>query len=402
VVPPLGPEVAQVLRWERLRAGLSRPAAVAVQGNGLLVLVALDHFEAGGLTKGLVAGAGFIGLLAAPLALEMAGRLGLSVSSGLALLTGLGALGLTLAGLSSGFGGFLAGVLIGLPLASAVAPLVTVLWRQKVPDAVRGRYFGQVTALSGLVGVFASFGIAAWLGDSVAGYRPVLLILALLLAAAAFAASRIESEPIRPSRRNPYRVLAWLWREPRFGWVNLAWFLLGFGNLAVLPLRVEFLVGETAGFGYSPRSVLMLTLVVPQVVGFLATLGFGRLFDRRGFLPLRIAINLLFALGILSFFTDSLTLQVLGAVLTGAGFGGEAVVWGLWVTRFAPPERTADYMAVHTFLTGVRGFLGPLLAFRLIESMPLVGVTWLAVLLILLSSLLFGVILHTERRRAPV
>lgn len=401
---PTGPGVERELRrtllWEGLRVCLSRPAAVAAQGNGVLLLVALKHFDAGGPAKGLVAGASFIGLMAAPLAVSLAARLGLSVSLGLAGLSLAGAAGLALAAVSPSFGGYLAGLLIGLPMAAAVAPLVTVLWRQKLPDAVRGRYFGQVTALAGLVGIASSFGIAAWLGDSVAGYRPVLIGLALLLAGAGLAASRIASAPIAATRRNPYRVLAWLWREPRFGLVNLAWTLLGLGNLAVLPLRVEYLAGASDGLGYSPRMVLLLTLVVPQAMGFFATLGFGRLFDRFGFVQLRIAVNLLFGLGILCFFSPSLGMQVAGALLTGAGFGGEAVIWGLWVTQFAPAERTADYMAVHSFLTGLRGLVGPILAYELVARGSLIGVTHLAVGLIALSALLFLGILRTEGRRS--
>ena len=394
-----GVALRRTLFWEGLRLCLSRPAAVAAQGNGLLLLVALQHFEAGGLAKGLVAGASFIGLMAAPAAVALAARLGLSVSGGLALLSLGAAAGLGLAAASPSFGGYLAGLLVGLPLASAVAPLVTVLWRQKLPDAVRGRHFGQLTAWAGLVGIAASFGIAAWLGDSVAGYRPVLLVLALLLAGAGLAASRIHSEPIAATRRNPYRVLAWLWREPRFGMVNLAWTLLGLGNLAVLPLRVEFLAGAGASFGYSPRTVLLLTLVIPQAMGFFATLGFGRLFDRFGFVQLRIAVNVLFGLGILCFFSDSIGMQVAGALLTGAGFGGEAVIWGLWVTQFAPADRTADYMAVHSFLTGLRGLAGPILAYELVARGSVIGVTRIAVLLIAVSALLFLGILRADGRR---
>ncbi len=394
--------VRRTILWEGLRTLSSQPARVAAQGNGVLVLVALQHFEAGGLAKGLVAGSGFLGLMMAPLIVSAAARFRLSVSGGLALLSALAASGLALAAWSPDFSGYLAGILVGLPMAFAVAPLVTVLWRQQVPEERRGRSFGTVTALAGLVGVVSSFGIAAWLGEGVSGYRPVIAVLALLMAGAALAAWRIDSRPIASSRRNPYRVLAWLWREPRFGAINLAWFLLGFGNLAVLPLRVDYLAGPDADFGYSARTVLLLTLVLPQAIGFLASLGFGRLFDRLSFLHLRIAINLLFGLGILCFFTPWLGLQVAGALLTGAGFGGEAVIWGLWVTQYAPEERTADYMAVHTFLTGFRGLFGPLLAYRLAEQLPLPTVGHLAAGLIALSALLFLRILRSEDRQPSV
>ena len=44
-----------------------------------------------------------------------------------------------------------------------------------------------------------------------------------------------------------------------------------------------------------------------------------------------------------------------GAIIFGISYGGGDVAWSLWVTKFAPPERVADYMSIHTFLTGARG-----------------------------------------------
>ena len=59
----------------------------------------------------------------------------------------------------------------------------------------------------------------------------------------------------------------------------------------------------------------------------------------------------------------SLTGMICGAVVFGISNAGGDVAWSLWVTKFAPPDRVADYMAVHTFLTGVRGVLAPAVAF---------------------------------------
>ena len=47
------------------------------------------------------------------------------------------------------------------------------------------------------------------------------------------------------------------------------------------------------------------------------------------------------------------------------------MAWSLWVTKFAPPGRVADYMSVHTFLTGVRGVMAPLFAFFAVNHLPL-------------------------------
>lgn len=389
LAPALDPEVAHTLRWEGLRNYLERPARVSAQGGGVLLLVAIQHFEAGPNAKALIAGASFIGMLIAPLTVGLAARLGLSISRALALCMLLAAGGLGLAGLSPGFAGFFAGILIGAPLITASAPLIAALWNDGVPGERRGRRYARVVSLSGLVGVLASAAIAAWLDVGLERYRPVLLLLAAGLAAGALASSRIRSGRVQTQGGNPYRVLRLAWAEPRFGLILVGWFLLGFGNLATLPLRVEHVGGVGASFGYGPGMVLWLTQVIPQAVALVATLYWGRFFDRFDFLALRIVLNGFFMVSILIFFTPWLWGQVLGALLLGVAQGGGSVIWGLWVTRYAPAGRTADYMAVHTFLTGVRGLIGPILAYRMIAGLPIAEVAWLGAGLILLSSLLF-------------
>lgn len=58
------------------------------------------------------------------------------------------------------------------------------------------------------------------------------------------------------------------------------------------------------------------------------------------------------------------------------------------MTKFAPPERVADYMSVHTFLTGVRGVLAPVVAFQLTAVWSLTTISWVSVGLILLATAL--------------
>src|SRR5205085_9971702 len=90
----------------------------------------------------------------------------------------------------------------------------------------------------------------------------------------------------------------------------------------------------------------------------------GWLFDRMNFFLLRVVLNLGFALGILTFFTSATPAGLIfAAIVLGISTAGGDVAWSLWVTKFAPPERVADYMSVHTFFTGVRGVFAPLLAF---------------------------------------
>src|SRR2546423_10176663 len=109
------------------------------------------------------------------------------------------------------------------------------------------------------------------------------------------------------------------------------------------------------------------------------------------FFALRVTLNIGFAIGILTFFmSNSMTGMVCGAIVFGMSNAGGDVAWSLWVTKFAPPERVADYMSIHTCLTGFRGVLAPLVGFYVVTRLPLgmlalisSGLIWFATLLLI-------------------
>ena len=90
------------------------------------------------------------------------------------------------------------------------------------------------------------------------------------------------------------------------------------------------------------------------------------------------------------------------AIIFGISNAGGDVAWSLWVTKFAAPERVAEYMSVHTFFTGVRGVLAPFAGFYLINVVSLATLGWIAAGLILASVfvLLPEVLLGKRGRRA--
>jgi MFS family permease len=134
--------------------------------------------------------------------------------------------------------------------------------------------------------------------------------------------------------------------------------------------------------------VALFTGVIPNVARLILNPVWGWLFDRMNFFVLRITLNCGFVLGIISFFTTgSLAGLVIGAILFGISNAGADVAWSLWVTKFAPPQRVADYMSVHTFFTGLRGIAAPLTAFYLVSSLPLNLMGWISAGLIVIGSL---------------
>jgi hypothetical protein len=165
--------------------------------------------------------------------------------------------------------------------------------------------------------------------------------------------------------------------------------LMGFANLMMLPMRVEYLANPRHGLGLTVPEVAMLAGVAPNAARLLMSPVWGMLFDRMNFFLLRVVLNAGFAVGILAFFTSQdVWGLLLGAVIFGVSNAGGDVAWGLWVTKISPPDRVADYMSAHTFFTGLRGVVAPMAAFHASAFMALSSMSWLAAGMILLSSLL--------------
>jgi MFS family permease len=123
-------------------------------------------------------------------------------------------------------------------------------------------------------------------------------------------------------------------------------------------------------------------------------------FDRMSFFSARIMVNVLFAAYVAAFFTGTSTVGlVIGAVVLGVGSAGGDLMWSLWVTKFAPPGRTADYMGLHTFFTGVRAVLAPIVGFAILGRVSLGTVAVLAAALMVAASLVLVPEVRAERRR---
>lgn len=335
-----------------------------------MLTTAAQHFSAGHALTAALASAASIGFLASPFMVRFAARRGWRVSGAGARLLLVAALGFALAAAVPALWAFALGFGVAVAALSLVVPFSIALWRQNLDDAVRGHRFSVVIQNEVFAGLAASLLVAWWLGTDAGRYRLPVGIAAVLAAVAALCLRRAPGRPLpMPIGGNPYGALAWLWRDRGFGWVNLSYTIMGFANFMVFPVRQVFLAAaDGGGLGLRPDVIQILLVTVPTLMRLCFGRLWGRAFDRLNFVAVRLAINGCFALGTAFCFTDSLALQTMASLCLGLAFAGGDIAWSLWVTKYAPPERTADYMAVHTFLTGVRGLLGPAVGFACIAA----------------------------------
>ena len=379
---------------ERLRAfgmGVLETASAT-----FLLLIAHRIFSAGPATKAIIQGSGSLGLLLSPIAVLWAAHRNLHAGTAAARLFLFGAISLTLAALTPTLPIFVAGTLAAFVAITAATPFFAGIYEANYRADRRGDLYSRniIIRIAGSV----SF---AWAAGLLLEHRPsawpaILLCYAAALAIGAVCLHRCPAVPIRTaSGSHPLRSFKVVRDDARFRWTLVSWMLMGFANLTMFPLRVEYLSNTRYGLNLSATDIALLTSIIPNVARLCFSRAWGRLFDRMDFLTLRAILNTGFMLGILSFFTGTgwpgLTA---GAILFGISNAGSDVAWTLWVTKFAPPGRVTEYMAVHTFLTGLRGIVAPFAAFYLASHAGIGPTATAMALMILTASLILSRKVH--------
>ncbi|MCS7060533.1 MAG: MFS transporter [Anaerolineae bacterium] len=353
-----------------------RAAAVGIletAGSTFLLLIAVRAFEAGATEKALIAAGGNIGLLITPLTVVIVERLRWPASRGAAALALLGAVAFVLPALAPVLPLYVLGSVIGMTCANGMIPLVTQIYQDNYASDERGRFYSRATIIRVAAAALFAEGAGRLLTENIALFRWLLVVFGVCFAFSAFWLARIPSRPLADlGSRNPLRGLKYVRDDRLFRNTLIVWMLMGFANLMMMPLRVEYLANPRYGLSLNAQSIALMTSIIPSLVRLVLSPVWGWLFDRMNFFVLRITVNMAFAIGIVAFFTgSSLPGLIAGSLVFGVAFSGGDVAWSLWVTKFAPPSRVADYMSVHTFFTGLRGVVAPLLAFQLVSTLPI-------------------------------
>jgi MFS family permease len=346
----------------------------------VFLTIAIQHFDAPGWAKGAIAAASGIGLLLSTFVTSLARRSPRPAMTIASMVIGLGGVGMLLAA-TGPLVLFVVGVIVGLAAVSINTPLLTATYEHNFDPHDRGRRVGWGLMLKVMVSAPLSIAMGAWLADHVERWW----VIALVGAGAAFVLSALNrlfpSEPLRSvsgDRAHPWPRVELLREDRRLRIILVAWMLMGFGNLMLLPLRVEYLAQPEYGIQASATTITLYTVAIPSVMRLLVTSVFGRLFDRMSVFTVRIGLNVLFVAYVAAFFSGTSAIGLTaGSVILGFAFAGGDLMWMLWVTKVAPPGRVADYMGLHTFTTGIRAVLAPMFGFLVIGQLSL---GWLAVL----------------------
>lgn len=375
-------------RYEALRAVSS--GIIETASATFLLVIAVRWFDAGAFAKGCVAAGSGLGYLVSPAVVAYVAHLRMPATTAAARLAWTGGLALTVAAAVPRLVVFTLASLIGLAAAGALIPLLTQVYQDNYPVATRGRLFSRTVMIRIVTAASFSLGAGWLLTADITWFRLLLAIFAAAFFFAGWCLVRTPSNPLAAARSSHPLGLFRSVRDDRvFRATLVSWMFMGFANLMMLPLRIEYLANPKYGLALRPDAIAIFTGVIPNVARLVMSPIWGRVFDRANFFVLRMGLNLGFALGILSFFTSQSWLGLMLAAITfGVSTAGGDVAWSLWVTKIAPPDRTAEYMSVHTFFTGLRGLVAPMVGFALVERYSVVGLGIVAAGCILVATLM--------------
>jgi MFS family permease len=384
---PAASRTQVTFRYEALRAIAS--GIVETASTTFLVLIAVRWFAAGPLAKGLVASGAGLGYVISPLIVARVEAARVPVAIAASRLALMAAVCIGLSALVPGEALFVISSLLAIALSGSMTPLLTQIYQDNYPDASRGRYFARTVVIRIASAVVFAGAAGYVLAADIAYYRLLLGMFAVALAFASWCLSRVPSAPLHLSgAEHPLRAFRYVRDDRVFRITLISWMFMGFANLMMLPLRVEYLANPRYALALRPDTIALLTGVVPNLARLVMSPVWGWLFDRMNFFVMRMTLNVGFAVGIISFFASDTTLGfVLAAVTFGIATAGGDVAWTLWVTKVSPPERVADYMSVHTFFTGVRGLCAPLIGFALVAHWPMTTLGWFSAASILVGTL---------------
>jgi len=384
----LSPDARRTLSMELRRAPAIGVLETAFTTFGILILIKV--FDAGSGPKAMLLGSARAGLIASILVVPLLHRCGVSLPKLVALIHCLGGVGFIWAAFDpDSLTAVVAGISFGLFSFALQTPLLTQLYRANLPDLFRGRLF----SLIGLVRAISSI-IFAYLGGRLLGvemqfYQYLLFGFAGCAFYSAVLFSRLPYPEDSPAPRPIFGAFQWLRDDSEFRLLIICWMILGLGNLMAMSLFVEYLANPKYGFALAAATIAVLTGVVPPMVKLFATYPCGALFDRMNFYRLRIFLNCILLSMILTFYLGGgIVGACLGLCLQGIALAGGNIIWSLWVTRIAPAERVAEYMSIHTFMTGLRGTVAPFLAYALIDRVSVSTFTWICASMVIVATVM--------------
>ena len=383
-------DYSQQSRTFRLELTRSLPQGfIETAFSTFAVFIAIRYFDLPAWMKGSIIASGSAGLLLSLFIVQFIRRHGYSVNKVAAILWSISSVGFIVAAFShsSPNAFFISICLAYLTLASA-SPLMAQIYRKHYSNEKRGHLFSLAALSRACVAALTGWLGGLWLEAQ--GFSPLFFAYAFGCILMAICVAAMAPVHLRKSNRIQwFDAFSHVKENAPFRKLLIVWMLLGGGNLIGWSLFVEYIGNPQYGFGFEADKVGLITSTIPMLAFIVCVVPWGSIFDRMPFYRVRATVNLFFLAGILVYYLGgSMAGLCIGIALHGIARAGGNIIWSLWTTRFAPADKVLEYQSVHSFLTGVRGVLAPLIAFTAANYLGPAWVAWASAILIIIATLI--------------
>ncbi|MCB1227803.1 MAG: MFS transporter [Verrucomicrobiales bacterium] len=380
----------QTFRWELLRSIPN--GALDTLASTFAMIIAVRAFAAGDGAKSVLLASNSAGMILSLALVPILLRTGAGLTRMATGIQLLAAACLIVASLFPHSSLAVLGGMSGSQLFLALqVPLITAIYQANYPAQRRGQLFAITNTTRAAAAMAMGFAGGWWLGRDAGHYPWLLWAFSAALILSALSTLRLPytqpPEEITAGSRSLIGALRWIREDRTFRRMLISWMVLGMGNLIAMALFVEFLANPKHGIDLPEKDIAWIVGVVPLLFRLIFSYPWGMVFDRVNFFIVRSSLNVFFALSIFIFFHSHHPWGwTVAMALFGFANAGGQLTWSLWVTKLAPPHAVAEYMAVHTFLTGLRGVIAPSLGFLMIQHMSFETLSIVCVTAILAAS----------------
>jgi hypothetical protein len=402
-----------------MRSAMTFPLAASLAEGSFTGVVAAKNFEASVFLMSLITAAPMFGNIMAVVWSELSMRrrkvpMVNALQLGVILLVASVCLLQFLPPVAAGWV-FAAQMIAARLMWSGIITIRSSIWRANYPRAIRGQIIGRISTVAAIVLALTTAAGSYLLDQDPQAYVYLYPASAVLGAIGIYQFSQIRvrqealilrqeeqlytPRPESMSQTDETNVLnyapvaallgikksfaqAWqiLREDKRFRDYQRWQFLSGFSFMMFGPSLLYMVSTEMTD---PKRDYLLATSVVqliPMVTMILFTQVWAPIFDRlhiTQFRVLQTSISVVAQLGLLAGAlwgsnATALGLIAIGQVFVGISNAGGNLAWNLGHNDFAPPDKSAAYMAVHVMLTGLRGCFAPFLGAGLYQ-LPFVG-----------------------------
>ena len=264
--------------------------------------------------------------------------------------------------------------------ASGFNVLVTSVYRCNYPVFVRARVVSRINVFKLIASLPIAVGVALMLeqsrGSSDRGFVWILVVgsLALVAAGLVYGRQRVLGEEAYPSGCNgrellrqlvPNNLLDLLRRNPHFARYQIWQTFNGVGNVVCLPAMTMVMV-DPDKWNMNYTEYLVLATVIPGVTQMASAALWAPLVDRLSPSKARTFNTPFWVVAWLLFGYAAVTgsggwLVYMSRAAMGFGMSGADLIWSLGSLHYSRREDPAQLVAAHSFLTGIRGLVAPLI-----------------------------------------